>query len=249
VYSDGRALVRQAGSDAVDSSVAPPGFETARFRADSALLRELGERLVGQPHIALAELIKNSYDADATVCEIALEHDSITVTDNGHGMTRSEFLDHWMTIGTRNKQERNTSRDFGRSVTGSKGVGRLSAQFLAHDLEIVTAPKVGRAEQLRATVDWDEAVEAGLLTEARAFYRIEPRTIVFPEASQHGTRVVMKRLKQGWDAERVKDLGRQLWMIQSPLPQYGRLTTESIDPHAFRVELSSWRGELADTFS
>jgi signal transduction histidine kinase len=249
VKSNGQASVRQARADAVGSLATLRDFEPVRFQADSALLRELGERLVGQPHIALAELIKNSYDADATSCTIALERDSITVTDNGHGMTRHEFLEHWMTIGTRNKQEHGTSREFGRSVTGSKGVGRLSAQFLAHELEIVTSPKADSKEQLHATVDWDKAIEAGLLTEARAFYRIEPRTTVFPKASQHGTRVVMKRLKQGWDAERVKDLGRQLWMIQSPLPQYGRLTTESADPNAFRVELSSWRGDLADTFS
>ncbi|MEI6128403.1 MAG: hypothetical protein WCQ99_17805, partial [Pseudomonadota bacterium] len=40
--------------------------EVALFSVDSMLLRELGERLVGRPHIALAELVKNSYDADAT---------------------------------------------------------------------------------------------------------------------------------------------------------------------------------------
>ena len=39
---------------------------TLPFTIDAELLRELGERLVGKPHIALAELVKNSYDADAT---------------------------------------------------------------------------------------------------------------------------------------------------------------------------------------
>jgi signal transduction histidine kinase len=248
VQNDGQALVNEA-ENRVDSSAEPSGFKAVNFQADSALLRELGERLVGQPHIALAELIKNSYDADATVCAIALEPDSITVTDNGHGMTRGEFLDHWMTIGTRNKQEQATSRELGRSVTGSKGVGRLSAQFLAHKLEMVTAPKADGDDQLRATVDWDKAIEAGLLTEAQAFYRIEPRNTDFPEGSPHGTTVVMSGLKQNWDRERIRDLGRQLWMIQSPIPQYGRLTTKEVDPKAFRIQLSSWRGDLADSFT
>ena len=81
------------------------GYEAVKFQADSALLRELGERLVGQPHIALAELIKNAYDADATLCTISINDNEITVTDNGHGMTEDEFLKHWMTIGTRNKQK------------------------------------------------------------------------------------------------------------------------------------------------
>lgn len=229
-------------------SSTPPGFEAVKFQADSALLRELGERLVGQPHIALAELIKNAYDADATLCTIVLDPDQITVTDNGHGMTRGEFLEHWMTIGTRNKQIRGTSRELGRNVTGSKGVGRLSAQFLAHDLEIVTAAKGTPREQLHALVDWDEAIDAGKLTEAEAFFRVTPRTALFADDSVHGTRVVMKRLKQTWGEDEIRDLGRQLWMIQSPLPQYGRLRTATIDPKAFRVELTSWRGDLADAF-
>ncbi len=238
---------RDRGASSPQSSV-PAGFQAVKFQADSALLRELGERLVGQPHIALAELIKNAYDADATLCTIVLDPDQITVTDNGHGMTRGEFLEHWMTIGTRNKQVRGTSRELGRNVTGSKGVGRLSAQFLAHDLEIVTAAKDTPSEQLHALVDWDEAIDAGKLTEAEAFFLVAPRTAAFADGSVHGTRVVMKRLKQSWGEDEIRDLGRQLWMIQSPLPQYGRLRTAALDPNAFRVELTSWRGDLADAF-
>lgn len=234
--------------DAETESRAPPGFTTAWFQADSALLRELGERLVGQPHIALAELIKNAYDADATLCTINIDGDEIVVEDNGHGMTEAEFLNHWMTIGTRNKQERGTSRDFGRNVTGSKGVGRLSAQFLAHDLKIVTAPKALPTKQLRALVNWDEAIDAGKLTEAEAFYKIEDRDISFPGGKPHGTRVVLKGLKQSWDGDEVKDLGRQLWMIQSPIDQYGVLSTDETDPNQFRVKLTAARSSLVDAF-
>lgn len=226
----------------------PPGFSIARFQADSALLRELGERLVGQPHIALAELIKNAYDADATLCTIVMGENEIVVTDNGHGMNEGEFLDHWMTIGTRNKQERGVSRDFGRNVTGSKGVGRLSAQFLAHNLEIITSPKAKPTDQLRAIVDWDEAIEAGKLTEAEAFYKVQPRDMSFPGGKPHGTRVTMKGLKQHWTRDDVRDLGRQLWMIQSPLEAYGTLSTEATDPNQFRVELTSTRPMHVDTF-
>ena len=66
---------------------------TLPFTIDAELLRELGERLVGKPHIALAELVKNSYDADATEVTIkfAPNKDSIEIRDNGHGMTFDEF--------------------------------------------------------------------------------------------------------------------------------------------------------------
>src|SRR3954451_989764 len=91
-------------------------FET-RFKVDAALLRELGERLVGKPHIALAELVKNRYDADARKVEIRMFPDRVEVRDNGHGMTFEEFRDFWMRIGTPHKQKQGFSREFKRPLT------------------------------------------------------------------------------------------------------------------------------------
>ena len=64
-----------------------PDRKKISFSVDSELLRELGERLVGRQYIALAELVKNSFDADATKVEIHIQDDCIEVADNGHGMT------------------------------------------------------------------------------------------------------------------------------------------------------------------
>ena len=93
--------------------------EKVKFTVDSALLRELGERLVGKPHIALAELVKNSYDADATKVEIRFKADSIEVVDNGHGMSFTEFEKFWMRVGSQHKQKQRFSREFNRPFTGS----------------------------------------------------------------------------------------------------------------------------------
>src|SRR5579859_3405537 len=103
-------LAKPAAVDDFDAQVAAAKNRTTHFKADSALLRELGERLVGKPYIALAELIKNAYDADATRCVITLTNARIEVADDGHGMTEKEFLDYWMTVGTRHKQHSETSR-------------------------------------------------------------------------------------------------------------------------------------------
>ena len=81
-------------------------FKAATFQADSALLRELGERLVGQPHIALTELIKNAYDADAILCTISMDNDELIFTDNDHGMTSDDFVKNWMTIRTQTNRVR-----------------------------------------------------------------------------------------------------------------------------------------------
>ena len=233
---------------AASQSVPSPKWEQVPFQADSALLRELGELLVGQAHIALAELVKNAYDADATRCRITIAEDEITVEDNGHGMSREEFLQHWMTIGTRHKQEIGTSRRFKRQVTGSKGVGRLAAQFLAHDLEITTVPAVAPSRELIAKVDWDDAIEKGHLTEAQARYRTQRRTASFPKKWPHGTRILLKDLKQPWAADEIRELGRQIWMIQSPIARYGRIAGKKEAPDDFRVALRSPLRGLEDAF-
>jgi hypothetical protein len=54
-------------------------MEYLNFTVDSALLRELGEKLVESVHLALAELIKNSYAADATEVTVRF-----TQEDNGN---------------------------------------------------------------------------------------------------------------------------------------------------------------------
>lgn len=223
-----------------DAELARSRTAAAKFRADSALLRELGERLVGRPHIALAELVKNAYDADATRCIITIDADRITVADNGHGMTKAEFLEYWMTIGTRNKERAGYSRKFKRSVTGSKGVGRLAAQFLAHRLQIVTTPDVSDAKRLHAFVDWDDAVQSGSLTEAVAKHRTEPNRIgLYPAKSPCGTFVLMELLKQTWTEREIEELGRQIWMLNSPVPNFGRTKSRMRNADDFRVELKT----------
>lgn len=70
----------------------PKKVKTAHFHISAALFEELGERLVSKPEIALAELIKNSYDADASYCEVQIGDHAIVVSDDGHGLTEEEFL-------------------------------------------------------------------------------------------------------------------------------------------------------------
>ena len=124
--------VKKRRNSAIDLSDGEPVY----FTIASALLRELGERLVGKPHIALAELVKNSYDADANDVIIRFEDDFIQIVDNGHGMNEDEFRRFWMRIGSPHKQDLRVSRNFERPLTGSKGVGRLAVQFLARFIEI-----------------------------------------------------------------------------------------------------------------
>ena len=75
------------------------------FQTEGRLLQELGERLVAKPQIALVELVKNSYDADAITCTVSLanRNRSLIVTDDGIGMTYEHFATRWMRIATSGK--------------------------------------------------------------------------------------------------------------------------------------------------
>ena len=78
---------------------------TLAFTIESRVLRELGERLVKQPEVAIVELIKNAYDADATQCTIRYDpRQQISVEDDGDGITFDRFRDGWMRVGTSSKE-------------------------------------------------------------------------------------------------------------------------------------------------
>lgn len=207
------------------------------FTVDSALLRELGERLVGKPHIALAELVKNSYDADAAKVVIRFRPDRVEVSDNGHGMDFSEFKNFWMRIGTPHKQSKRVSRNLKRPMTGSKGVGRLAVQFLAREVDLHTVSQDDPGSELRAHVDWGEAVEAGELTEATALYEETTRVIQLPDGGKHGTAIILSGLKQRWTSEEIVNLAGEIWWLQPPFRRNPDLTTDA--QKAFEVALES----------
>ncbi|MDY2564056.1 ATP-binding protein [Pseudomonas syringae] len=213
-------------------TIGNPVFE--RFTVDAALLRELGERLVGKPHIALAELVKNSYDADATEVTIRFSQDSITVIDNGEGMSPLEFKNYWLRVGTTHKQD-SIRTPKKRQVTGSKGVGRLSVQFLGDEVELVSRSKY-HAEQFTARVDWTGARAAGDLVEAGAKVTNLPRLSLIDGKYEHGTSVKISTLKKIWYASDLQELAKELWFLKPPADLLAPENPEDV-PDVFDVKL------------
>jgi len=129
------------------------------FTIESRIIRELGERLVKQPEIALLELVKNSYDADATICALSFQPSAITVRDNGVGMTLAEFKYGWMRIGTSAKEARTHTQLYQRPITGEKGIGRFAVRFLGRELtlhSVAVDDDSGEKTVLTATFNWPE---------------------------------------------------------------------------------------------
>ena len=214
------------------------------FTVDSSLIRELGERLVGKPYVALAELIKNSYDADAKRVDIDFTGDSVVVSDDGIGMTFDEFRDRWMRIGSPHKERERQSPTLHRPLTGSKGVGRLATQLLAEQLEVTTYAH-GRADSaIRVEVDWSEAATAGELTQALARYdEIEP-SVSFAGGASSGTSVTLVGLRHEWEERDFEELARQVWSLQPPF----RLVQPTDAASQFHIHLRSSDASITAAF-
>lgn len=202
------------------------------FSVDAALLAELGERLVGEPHIALGELIKNGYDADASRVRIDFTGDELIVEDDGHGMTFDEFDRLWMRVGSTHKSEQRTSRERGRALTGSKGVGRLAVQFLARRLTLRTC---AGDEEVEATVFWPDAARPGAeLVETPVTVTQRPSSNSYID-SPTGTRLVLSELNHTWTSDDFRRLARQIWTLQPPFRAAGvsddfEVTLDTGDP-------------------
>ncbi len=217
------------------------------FSVDAALLRELGERLVGRPHIALAELIKNSYDADARNVILKFQPDSIEIVDDGHGMTFEEFRDFWMRVGTTHKQRLGQSRSLKRPLTGSKGVGRLSVQFLGARVDLATVSSTKTDSELLASVDWNEATTAGNLTSAKARYSQGAPSRLFAEDSEHGTSVLLRGLRHPWLPADIAEVAGEIRDLQPPFRPNPRLEGDAAS--SFHVDIESTSEAAREAFA
>ena len=216
----------------------------AHFKVDAALLRELGERLIGRAHIALAELVKNSYDADAHSCRIEFENDRIVITDDGHGMSEDEFLSYWMRIGTTHKADARSSRNLGRSMTGSKGLGRLSVQFLAEEMVLESNCAANPEQMVYAYVDWSNIRGGKDLQTVEVEWENSRESSTYVDGSPVGTRITLTGLKSQWDGSALEALGKDVWMLRSPFRD-GRGKTKGKTALDFHIELHATEIESA----
>lgn len=227
----------------VSVSQTKPKSKEAYFQVNAALLEELGERLVSKPEIALAELIKNAYDADAVSCELALSEAEISVSDNGHGMTEDVFLNNWMVISSQNKGKERFSRFFGRSMAGSKGVGRFSARYLGNivSLETIAEYPDGTRKKLEATFDWEKITNSVAIGDIAIKYKVTD----VGEKSPTGTLLRIARLREEATSISTSTLKTDILRLtdaasgleKPPFKSDGRRKSRSADP-GFSLQFS-----------
>jgi signal transduction histidine kinase len=197
-----------------------------RFTVDTHLFRELGELLVGRSSTALIELIKNAYDADATVVHVSASNLAdpaqglITVVDDGVGMTDAEFTDGFLRIAARRKQEgTRRSLKLQRRFTGAKGIGRLAAHKLAHELDVTSIPSPekladARPYQLVATIDWDAIEAKRTLDETEDAVTLEKRRL--SSGASHGTTIRLRRLRRAWTPTERQNFYNEISTFRPP---------------------------------
>lgn len=191
-------------------------MDNLTFSVDSALLNELGEKLVESVHIALVELVKNAYDADATEVIVKIIPQDfggteIHIIDNGSGMTLNSVKKYWMRIATTNKLLEDKSPIFGRPKTGSKGIGRFSCRRLGKQLILKTIAKHenGRLQKTQVAFYWED-FEAGTdVTTIKC-----PGSTSMIDKGQTGTELIISGNKNNeWQIRGYKYLKRQLAIL------------------------------------
>src|SRR6266498_479762 len=188
------------------------------FQAEGRLLQELGERLVASPEVALVELVKNAYDADASLCEVRFVDGSkqLIVRDDGLGMTFDAFANRWMRIATSSKQEHPVSRLYRRRVTGQKGIGRFAVRFLGGMLDLETiAFDDGRKRKTRlvAQFKWQEIDRQTDLASTAVPYTLYEA----PSDARTGTTLSIQRLRVDADFVNSRDFRTDVLRIVSPI--------------------------------
>ena len=126
-----------------------------KFSIANNAVTHLGRNLYSTTPPALAELVANSYDAYATAVNINLSNESISIIDNGKGLSIKELETKYAIIGSEKQKEVPFNNLTERKPMGKKGIGKLAA-FSLGDVYTVYSKSVGQTGWLTFTLNYKE---------------------------------------------------------------------------------------------
>jgi len=208
------------------------------LRPRARILRTLGDELISSEMVAVIELVRNAYDADATRVlvrfhgPLEIGKGRIEVIDDGHGMSLKTIRTAWMEPATLMRKRRPRSEKRDRRVLGRKGIGRFAASRLADFLDVVTR----RAEMSREVwvffdwsqfddeekyldqveVLWEEAEPVEIRPDGTIQVLWEESEQLEPSDLTHGTILRMEGLRTAWGKEQFESLRTGLSRLISP---------------------------------
>lgn len=189
------------------------------FAITPRVIAHLGEDLIKNENIAIVELVKNSYDAQASFCDVDFvfegdELSQITITDDGVGMDLDTIENVWLVIGTDNKKKQLQHPSAGRLPLGEKGIGRLGVHKLGRKIHIRTH-KEGH-DEVEIDIDWTRLEDA---------HSIDDFPIQVTErnhsslSTSHGTSITITDLKGDWNRRKLRNIYRDLASLNSPFSE------------------------------
>lgn len=164
------------------------------LRFDPLTIKHLGVRMYSTLPPALAEIISNSYDADAGKVTVTLTEEGgkpkeIKVADDGKGLSLEEINSKFLVIGRNRRNEEGDilSPKFKRLPTGKKGLGKLALFGLAKTITILTRQN---GKQNEFVLDWDD------LNDAQGKYQPKATQIDQNTKEADGTVITLTTLKR-----------------------------------------------------
>jgi len=204
------------------------------FTVSARTARLIGRENVAHAEGAVIELVKNSYDADADFAIVIINpaKKNIIIYDNGTGMSESDIKNHWMTIGTDNKEKIFRS-DKGRVKAGAKGIGRFALDRLGQQCTMYTVPK-GKKKGYKWSANWNDFETSGTQI-GNVFAILEDipdlslvnlfkSETVFSKAvsalgkftTKHGTLIKIENVRDDWSEEFSQKIFRSLEILTPP---------------------------------
>lgn len=194
------------------------------FKVSSELKSILGRDLIINDYIAILELVKNSYDAYATMVEITFEDDRIVISDNGKGMSKLDIINKWLFVGFSAKRDgteddKRTSfrNNINRNYAGAKGIGRLSCDRLSQELTLITK-SVDTLETEQLQINWNlfDADQRKEMEDISIPHETLNDAVLFAEGCNHGTTLILSKLHEKWDRAKILNLRSFLEKLINP---------------------------------
>lgn len=189
---------------------------------------QLGRESISSSTVAVSELIKNGYDADAESVHVEFflrespALSTLVIRDDGNGMDAETIYDHWLKIGTDFKNGVELSINKKRVLTGAKGLGRLGLDRLSKKVVLYTKKK-GSNSVIQLIVDWRkyEETNASISDIQHDIYEQDLPLSgkygdIFSSVDDSGTYMVLIGLKDYWCPDFIEDLKQELRLLISP---------------------------------
>ena len=127
----------------------------ARIGVRARAVDLLGRQQIAGIPTAIHELFKNAHDAYAQNVEVDFfrADQTFLLRDDGYGMTREDFEEKWLTLGTESKLDKNLNQVPNflpantpiRPIMGEKGIGRLAVSTIGPQTLVLTRAIRGKS--------------------------------------------------------------------------------------------------------